>query len=731
MPLWRFNRSNPGRPANPARTAASILVVWMVMGNVVGSVVNAKDSDTTPLTPRRGRLVLTDSDRTYWAFQMPRAVVPPAVRNSSRILNPVDRFLQARLEAEGLDLSPLASPREQVRRLYFDLIGLPPEPEVVEHFERSPTNEAWIRLVDQLLASPLYGERWGRHWLDLVRFAESNGYERDGAKPEAWRYRDYVINAFNQDKPYDQFIREQLAGDELAESWMKDAAVPRSQWESAIQATGFYRLHVWDDEPDSTLVAEFDDLDDVLVTTSTAFLGLTLGCARCHDHKFDPLSQADYYSMLSFIRNVDPYGQHHTGGGGRGTGKILRPLATPGELSQWEKEKAARLKKAETSLAAVSDEKQKKALEEEIQRIKADRAPFPMALSVAEMGPVPKPTYILARGQVTSPGAEVFPRFPEVLGLGAPAIAPPAGSTETTGRRTALAAWIASPTNPLTARVMANRIWQHHFGSGLVRTPDDFGRTGLPPTHPELLDFLALEFIRGGWSVKDLHRRVVTSHAYRMSSRTDHPKALERDEANLLYWRQNLRRVEGEVLRDTFLHLGGKLNQARGGPSVFPVLPPEVHRTQDSAGKGWVDSPAGEQDRRSVYLVVKRALKVPLLETFDFANCTSPMGARSTTTIAPQALMVLNDAFVHEQARRLASRLRSSLQQPVGETEIVGGFRRVLQRRPSSSELAACRTLLQSHRDAARRDGLADPEREALIGFCRAMLNLSETLYVD
>ena len=599
---------------------------------------------------RSGKFVLSDADRNFWAFQAARR------GDSSRT---IDSFVVAQLAEKGIAMNPQATPRELVRRAFFDLWGLPPTFEDVAAFEREPTDAAWVQLIERLLASPHYGERWGRHWLDLVRYAESNGYERDGAKPDAWRYRDYVIASFNADKPYDRFIREQIAGDELAET-----LPPGREWRDAIVATGFYRLHVWDDEPDSTLVAEFDDLDDIMVTMGTAFLGLTVGCARCHDHKFDPISQADYYSMLSFFRSIDPYGQHKTGGGGRGTGKIQRAL-TDGET----------------------------------------------ALAVVENGPVAKPTHVLSRGEVGSPREEVVPAFPVVFGL--PVINSPqrASDAASTGRRRVLADWIASAQNPLTARVIVNRIWQHHFGVGIVPTPDDFGHTGIAPTNQPLLDHLATEFAAGGWSIKKMHRLILTSRAYRMSSQTGNAKARELDEGNTLLWRQNLRRLEAEVIRDTMLAASGTLNSKQGGASVFPTLPKEVHGTQDASGKGWTDSPPDEQNRRSVYLVVKRALKIPLLESLDFANSASPSGTRPVTTTAPQALMLLNDSFMHAKAAALAGRIvREAGEQH--EAQIVRAFEIVFQRRPSDAEHRAARALpLQS--------------------FCRALLNANESVYVE
>ncbi len=681
-------------------------------------------------TLRSGKFSVSEEDRRYWAFQ---PVVAPAKveleRTSHRRTHPIDALVRSRLVEKRLAMNPQASPRELVRRAYFDLLGLPPTPVDVAAFEKDPSDKAWAQLIDRLLASPHYGERWGRHWLDLVRYAESNGYERDGAKPNAWRYRDYVIESFNSDKPYDRFIREQLAGDEIADEQLANVAGSKD-WRDAIIATGFYRLHVWDDEPDSTVKAEFDDLDDIMVTTGTAFLGLTIGCARCHDHKYDPVSINDYYSMLSFVRSIDGYGLQHTGGGGRGTGKIQRSLAPAAEVAKWEADKRTRVKDAEQKLAQASDAETKKRLEGELKKAKDAAPPFDTALAIAENGPKPKTTHILARGDAFTPKGEVGPAFPAVLGSPVPRFSERASDAKTTGRRRVLADWIASAQNPLTARVMVNRIWQKHFGVGIVPTPDDFGQTGERPTNLALLDYLASEFVASGWSVKQMHRLIMTSRAYRMSSRADNRRALTVDEANTLLWRQNLRRVEAEVVRDTMLAVSGTLNPKRGGPSVFPTLPKEVHGTQDSSGKGWTDSPADEQNRRSVYLVVKRALKVPLLECLDFANSASPVAVRPSTTTAPQALMLLNDSFVQAQAAALAARITSEVGE-LEEKQIERAFQLVLQRAPTKVELKASRSMLADQRKRAVKEGATDSGRAALNSFCRGLLNVNEMIYVD
>lgn len=684
-----------------------------------------------PLRPRP--FSITDADRTHWAFQPVRSVVLP------KGAHPIDHLLQVRRRQAGLQPNPPATPREQVRRAYLDLWGMPPSPEEVAEFQRHPTDAAWSALIDRLLESPHYGERWGRHWLDLVRYGESNGYERDGPKPHAWRYRDYVIDRFNSDTPYDQFVREQLAGDELAETTLRTASTLTPEGRASLTATGFYRLHIWDDEPDNTAAAEFDDLDDMLSTTGTAFLGLSIGCARCHDHKFDPISQADYYSLLAFLRNIDGYGQQHTGGGGRGTGKITRPLATTSEFSRWQSQREHRLKDLRQQVVRASGTDAKRSAEAALKQAESESPPFDFALAVAENGPKPRPTLILLRGDVQTPGAEVRPAFPEIFGQAPPP--PPNRSPDalSTGRRRQLAEWIGDPRNPLTARVIANRVWQHHFGTGLVPTPDDFGFTGLPVSHPELLDHLASELVRQGWHLKALHRQIMTSRAYRMSSQARSAHARQVDDSNRWVWRQNLRRLEAETIRDSVLTISGRLNPSRGGPSVFPTLPQEVHTTQDSAGKGWQDSAPAEQDRRSIYLVVKRALKVPLLECFDAANGTVSTGQRPSTTVAPQALMMLNDAWIQNQAAAFADRVTREAGAD-RERQIQRAFALALQRPPTPVERRAARSLMRDQEEAAARDHRSDaqrgprtgPQRDAsqaaLVSLCRGLLNVNEFL---
>jgi mono/diheme cytochrome c family protein len=620
-------------------------------------------------------LKIAAADRQYWAFQpVARPTPPAAVRGDCE--NPIDAFVARKLEEKGLHFAPPTSRRELIRRAYFDLIGLPPTPEQVDAFVADPSPRAYEQLIDRLLAMPQYGERWARHWLDVVRFAQTTGYERDSEKPLAWRYRDYVIAALNEDKPYDRFIEEQLAGDELAP--VTDAS---------ITATAFYRLGVWDDEPDDKRQAVFDELDDMLSTTGTAFLGLTLGCARCHDHKFDPISQEDYYSMLAFLRNVKPY----------------------------------------------SDPSKSRENTAQVKLVAGGRT-----LAVVESGPVPGPTQMLIRGSAAAPGREVLPRFLPALcksdAAAVPHLPGAAPTAKTTGRRAVLAKWVASRDNPLTARVIVNRLWQHHFGRGIVATPSDFGHTGLPPTHPELLDWLASEFSDGGWKLKRVHKLIMLSRTYQQSSRVSDERAVAVDPGNTLLWRQNLRRLEAEAIRDSILAISGQLNLKMGGRGIFPALSKEVLSTQSRPGLGWDTSSKEEQARRSVYIFVKRTLGVPLLETFDVASADSPTAARTTTTIAPQALLLLNSSFVEEQADALAARLlQEEGAQPAAYVERL--FRLALGRPPTSAETAIALGYLQRLRSDGTGSGSAVDDhtryRRALAMVAKVVFNLNEIIYVD
>lgn len=624
------------------------------------------------------------SSETWWSF---KPVTRPALPSGPRVPpHPIDAWVQATLEAKGIQANGPATPRERVRRLYFDLTGLPPEPEVVRAFEAHPTASAWTNLVDRLLASPAYGERWARHWLDVVRFAQSNGYERDGEKKFAWRYRDYVVDAFNADKPYDQFVREQIDGDELAASM----EVPGSthaltkQSRDAIIASGFLRLGVLDDEPDDLLQAEFDELDDIVSTTGTAFLGLTLGCARCHDHKFDPITQSDYYSFVAFFRSLRTAGKPASS---LDTSSYW-PLVSQSHLQAWNQGQENRVAELEKKMTQA-DKATKRELQSRIDAIHKEEPPFEWALAGRERHGLIPTVQVLSRGNPRSPGATVSPAVPAILGGQRVEVNPIVGPISGSGRRRALAEWIASPQNPLTARVIVNRVWHEHFGRGIVKSTTDFGKAGLPPTHPELLDWMASEFMANGWSLKRLHRLILTSETWSRSSSTKNNQGQAKDPANELLWRHALRRLDAEALRDTLLSVSGLLNPKAGGRGFFPYLSGEALAGGSRPGTDWEVQDAREQSRRSIYAYVRRTTMSPMMEAFDYNNVTSPLGERPVTTVAPQALMLMNDAFMAEQAHGLADRLTREIP---GPKEGASGSGRLLERRLIRAfELAAAR----------------------------------------
>jgi len=631
---------------------------------------------------------VTDQDRRHWAFQPPVRHPPPTVNNEAWVRNPLDAFVLARLEQEGLAPAPPASRAEWIRRAYFDLIGLPPTPAEVQAFLDDPSEQACETIVDRLLASPHYGERWGRHWLDLARYADSGGFHDDIHRPNAWRYRDYVIDSFNADKPYPRFIAEQLAGDELAPG---EAA--------ALIATGFCRngpsnegnMGMGQDLEKYRL----DELDDVISTTSTVFLGLTLGCARCHDHKYDPISQADYYALLAVFNNtakqnvpLSPDGQ-------------VRPEPVPGPAGE----------------APPPD--RKKAVD------------VSAAMALVESSAPLRSTRLLWRGDLNNPGPLVEPAVPAVLATTPVPFSASTGPLGTTGRRLQLARWIGSPDNPLTYRVLANRIWQQHFGRGLVATPGNFGVNGAPPSHPELLDHLALEIIAHGGRIKFLHKQILLSSTYRQSSRLD-ADVLRVDPENSLIARRSKRRIEAEVIRDSVLAVSGKLNPQPGGPGIKPRIRADL-LTASQRNKWPVVTREGPAEwRRSVYIYVKRQLLMPMMELFDAPTTTSTCDRRAESVLPTQALIMMNDEFIEEQAGYFAERVLAEAGS-VARDQAERALWLALSRPPSNSRLDDAVAFLaaqqESHQAAGRNE--ADARRQALRDLCHVLLNCNEFVYVD
>jgi hypothetical protein len=626
-------RRMPPKGKLPAAVVAD-LERWVAMG-----APDPRDPTRGP-SPGRG-------DHRHWSFRPVRAVTPPAVRDAGWARTPVDRFILAKLEAKGLVPSAAADRAVLVRRLTFDLTGLPPPSAEVDRFLADTSPDAYERLVEQLLASPAYGERWGRHWLDVVRYADTAGETADFPVPHAWRYRDHVIASFNADKPYDQFVREQIAGDLLA------GAAPSERRAEMIVATGYLaiaRRFGFDVVADHYLTIE-----DTIDTLGKSILGLTIGCARCHDHKYDPVTTTDYYALYGIFASTRyPF----PGCEKDKRPRDLVPLGPPGELAY-----------------AVAEGK-------------------------------PHNVRLQKRGDPEQPGKEVPRRFLSVLGG---QVVPDDGGS---GRR-ALAGWLSDASNPLVARVLVNRVWQHHFGQGLVRTPSDFGTRGSPPSHPELLDYLAHRFVQSGWSIKALHRLIVLSAAYRQSSRIS-ADVTRSDPDNILLARFPRRRLSAEEIRDAILAATGSLDRVPGGAHPFP---PEKTWgfTQHNPFTAVYD-----HKRRSVYLMTQRIKRHPFLGLFDGADPSSSTGQRDSTTVATQALFFLNDPFVHVASADLAARLLTLPDEGARLDEV---YCRCLGRRPTDREREAANRFL------AGADGEERGKRWA--GWVRVVMASNEFVYID
>ncbi len=598
--------------------------------------------------------------RDWWSFQPLSTTAPPepvSIPWETWRQHPIDRFLAAGLQRSQLSPAPPATARELIRRLYWDLTGLPPQSsdtELAIRMEqagaRTLTAPQYQQLVDRLLASSAYGERWARHWLDVARYADTSGYERDQPKPFAWKYRDWVVQALNADLPWDQFVRLQLAGDEVPD---------RS--EQTVIATGFLRLGTWNDEPNDPEDYVYERLEDLVHTTSSAFLGLTVKCARCHDHKFDPIPQADYYQFAAAF--------------------------WPGPLRPGNR----------TVLGGPD----------------ATALGFPDVLGWTDMTRQPEPLQILKNGERDKPlrsvSAGPLSCLPQA-GQNPFAIAPTATTTQL---RLQLANWIASPQNSLAARVIVNRIWMHHFGEGLVRSTSNFGFTGERPSHPELLDWLAGELLRSGGSLKHIHRLILTSEAWQQSvQHPDESRYSDIDADNRWLWRGNRRRQDAESLRDAILAASGELDLKTGGPGFVPTLSSDALEGLSRKDAAWTASPADEQRRRSLYMYLQRSLQPPMMTTFDQCDTTISCGRRDVSIVAPQALTLMNNQFLHERAQALA-KTTISTSDPAARVNHV--WKAFLHREPSADELAeslshlrkqqqqlthSLQQLTQQHRDS-------------------------------
>ncbi len=746
--LWKMvSGDSPAMPPGGKLQNAELEIVrtWITEG---APLSKAAAGSTAPVANDLAKLEerpILPEEKSRWAFQAPKKAALP-----SGAENPIDAFLNKAISEKGLIAGPKADRRTLIRRAYLDLTGLPPTPQEVAAFVGDKDPRAWENLIDKLLASPHYGERWGRHWLDLAHYADSGGYERDFDWPTMWRYRDYVIQAFNQDKPYDLFVREQLAGDEI------DPKNP-----DAHIATGFLRMVLDNNIKDER--TRMDELDDNVATTSLTFLGMTVGCARCHNHKFDPIPQKDYYQMQAVFfpsKGVD------------------YPLVSAEEVAQYDAAQKAiddQQRPLKEELAAVEAPYRKQIFNErlnalpsyyrvawetpEAQRTEgqklnaiqvdalikqimrpdvvarlsdAERArhaeltkkidgldeqrpeKYPSARAIAEDGPVPEPSYFLHRGNPGSKGSVMDAGVLTVATWQPVKFSPAPPEAPSSNRRRQFAEWIASRNNPLTARVMVNRIWQHHFGEGIVRSTSNFGITGEPPDHPELLDWLAVDFMDRGWSVKQMHRLMMTSDAYQRSS-DDIEANLAIDADNREFWRMPRQRLEAEAIRDQILAVAGTLDKTVGGPAVKPFIDPSLW--QSSTSRVWGGNEVGDPAslRRSVYVFSKRSIRYPMFEAFDQPDMASSCARRNTSTVAPQALLMMNNAELFSQAKAFAKRLqREAGTKPEAQVELA--FELALSRPPSDSE-------------KARSVEFVNASDTGLIDLCQTLFNLNEFVY--
>jgi mono/diheme cytochrome c family protein len=640
------------------------IAAWIENGAPYDNPLRARQGEAESWT----RKVVPEDARQFWAFQPLRRVEPPPVQNETWPRTPIDRFILSKLEAAGVQPNPPISRRQLIRRAYFDLVGLPPTPQEIEAFGNDPAPDAYERLLEHLLDSPHYGERWGRHWLDLARFGESHGFEHDYDRPTAYPYRDFVIGALNGDLPYDRFVKWQLAGDEFA---------PDNNL--ALMATGFLAAGVHSTQITKREVEKhrYDEMDDMAATIGTAMLGLTIGCARCHDHKFDPIPQCDYYRIVSTFTTT---------------------VRSEVYLDFFEQLKNAvrRLSKPNFVKALLASEGLK-----------------PVRLHT-QGDDFFKETYFLRRGDPDQKEGIAPQGFLQVL-MTAPErekhwqLAPPSG-WRTSYRRRALANWITDVdqgAGHLLARVIVNRLWQHHLGRGIVATPSEFGSRGERPSHPELLDWLAMELIRHDWRLKPIHKLIMSSSVYLQSSTIDESKA-RADRDNRLFWRRPRLRLEAEIIRDALLAVSGEMDT-----KMF--------------GLGSLDE---SSKRRSIYFTVKRSKLLPMMQVFDAPDALGSIGERPTTTIAPQALLLMNDPRVREYARSLARRVASDVQTAV-EDSIISSYLIALGRPPNALELAEGLSFIKRQTESHQASEQGDARQLALADFCQVLMCLNEFVYVE
>jgi hypothetical protein len=730
----------------------------------------------------------TATQKSFWSLQPVAKPAVPVVKNQQWVRTPIDAFIFQKMAERNLQPNPPADKATLLRRATIDMTGLQPTQEEIAQFLSDSSPDAWTKVVDRLLASPAYGERWGRHWLDVVRYADSNGYKADETRPNMWRYRDYVIQSFNNDKPYDRFVKEQMAGDEL---------YPGDP--DALVAMGYNRNWIDETNAASMFIRRQETLDDMTTVTGQAFLGLTYGCARCHNHKYDPILQKDYYRMQAFFANTVA-----------GDGPL--PIKDQAARQKYDQQKAiydektkdirAEMDRIIEPLRASKIDSGIKTFEEEVKTavlmdpakrtpmdwvwyktveprivideeptartlrtLKGDDAkryaelkkqlaefdslkptPLPHGQFMVDLSATAPPTFILQGGNVGAKGDEVQPGFLSILDPGDASYAPPAG-LNSTGRRTALAQWLADSKNPLVPRVIVNRIWHYHFGRGIVATPGDFGRMGSRPSHPELLDYLASNFVDNGWSIKKLHRLILLSNTYQQSSQFT-AKSAEADPDDTLLWRWPRRRMEAEAVRDSMLQVSGLLNSQMGGPGVFPPLPAgtTTELSATAAAGGWrTEKDPASTNRRSVYIFVRRNLRYPMMQEFDSANNFDVHSARINTVTPSQTLELMNFDLVVNWAQSLAGRVLND-NGLTEQAQVERAYRLTYGRKASAEEqnIAANFFKTQTPTLQSRLNGTSkpplpnnvpaglDPARAAAwVDFCQMLLNSNEFLYIN
>lgn len=713
-------------PKNPLSGAeVAVLVEWVRRGLPdprTGTSVSANAAEGT-------QGMTLEEGRAFWSFKPLAPPQPPSVRNTAQVQSPVDAFILERLEREGIPFAPPADKRTLLRRASFDLTGLPPTPEQLRAFEADAAPGAFARVVDSLLESPAYGERWGRHWLDVVRYADTCGNASDYPVPQAHLYRDWVIEAVGADMPYDRFLRAQIAGDLLP------ADDEQAHYQGII-ATGYLAMAK---RFAGKAGAKHLTIEDTIDNLSRTVLGVSLSCARCHNHKFDPFTVEDYYGLYGFFQSTRyPY----PGAEGDSRQDLFIPLMPQAEIDAKLAPHKAELAHADTELKSLearqaelkklpeSDPSRAAALGEITPKVAAAKK---KAADLAARPPLLRTAYavtdeespcnakIQIRGEPKNPGAEVPRKFPEVLGgMTLPAQAKGSGRLE-------LAGWLSSHSNPLTARVMVNRIWLHHFGRGLVETPNDFGKRGRPPTHPELLDYLASEFVRSGWSIKAMHRLILLSRTWQLASQPT-PESTLKDAANTLLSHATRRRLDAESIRDALLFVSGELSARPAGEHPFPPR----HTWSWTQHRPFAET--YPMQSRSVYLMQSRLKKNAYLALFDGADPSASTGMRSSTITPLQALFSMNDPLLHKCAESFAKRLSEN---PLEDAERVHSlYMRAFCRAPSPGEKQRSLTFLSQYREALAAHPLpasekTTPEAQVWSAFARSLLTTNEFVYLD